>query len=605
MVHPTWSLLLLSVLFDSICTPVLSTLVTGASTYIVPTQSVRTQHSFSRDSGSTVTFRSYDVYIPSTYTNDQSWPLVFYFHPYGASCSLYKAAAQCLHDNGLPIIPSTYSTAPSTLPAERITSPSVPTTHDEYTTLLSSAWKGNPDPTLCELVTYAETHSYILVSLCGNQQAWKAGSCCSTNNNEDDKGNSSDSTTTAHIPAGDDSEFLRTVLDDITQYRSVSIDHQRVWSIGFSNGGMMSHLMACEQPNFVRASVSVSGTLAPFFTRNISTIVTTQTEIIADAPITQVVLPSIHDICRVTQDQRGTASSHRVSVLEIHGGNDVSLPLEGYLDSVVGLSSLTQTMDTHAEFAQCSRTTTDKTKNSILSVSSSSSYEPILQWQRHNHTIQSYIYTSCTNGSRIEYVVVQNGGHEWFTQEYHKFDTSEYIIHWLETVSNQQYGNRSIQNHQQKRLTNYIVAYKDTLYKVRLSYRNSLSIFPTEENSVFTTDTDIDKDILHLNEFRQAVLPVSYQNLYTYNNQTHTFTTKPKPGTNQFMDYDEDTGIDLELAKDMEQLGDLFVELSRSTEDSSKDYDDDYDDEDNYFYDGEEEEEEDNDFDDFEEEDKF
>ena len=62
----------------------------------------------------------------------------------------------------------------------------------------------------------------------GSQNSWNAGNCCSpaTNSEIDDVG------------------FVKAILLSLKQ--NYNLDQTRIWSLGFSNGGMLSYRLACE-----------------------------------------------------------------------------------------------------------------------------------------------------------------------------------------------------------------------------------------------------------------------------------------------------------------------------------------------------------------------
>lgn len=76
----------------------------------------------------------------------------------------------------------------------------------------------------------------------GNFATWNAGACCgdARDRNIDDVG------------------FARAVVADVR--RQVAIDPVRIFATGMSNGGMLSHRLACEAADLFRAVASVAGT---------------------------------------------------------------------------------------------------------------------------------------------------------------------------------------------------------------------------------------------------------------------------------------------------------------------------------------------------------
>jgi polyhydroxybutyrate depolymerase len=84
----------------------------------------------------------------------------------------------------------------------------------------------------------------IVVYPQGRQNGWNAGTCCG-------------SSSTLGI---DDVGFAMAMLDEIeTAY---CVDPKRIYSAGFSAGGMLSHRLACEQSERIAAIGPVAGTMA-------------------------------------------------------------------------------------------------------------------------------------------------------------------------------------------------------------------------------------------------------------------------------------------------------------------------------------------------------
>jgi polyhydroxybutyrate depolymerase len=75
----------------------------------------------------------------------------------------------------------------------------------------------------------------------GSTPDWNAGACCSAASEGD----------------RDDVGFLNAVVDDIAA--KTCVDLARVYSMGFSNGGMMTYRLACQDSSRFAAAASVSG----------------------------------------------------------------------------------------------------------------------------------------------------------------------------------------------------------------------------------------------------------------------------------------------------------------------------------------------------------
>jgi polyhydroxybutyrate depolymerase len=110
----------------------------------------------------------------------------------------------------------------------------------------------------------------------GIQNSWNAGRCCgfSATHRVDDVG------------------YVRGVIADITA-RDRALDADRIFAVGFSNGGMLAWQLACD--DIVRAAVVVAGALT-------------------------------------------TSCGRPVTVLHIHGSNDRTVPLAGGWSAYCGTS---------------------------------------------------------------------------------------------------------------------------------------------------------------------------------------------------------------------------------------------------------------------------
>lgn len=76
----------------------------------------------------------------------------------------------------------------------------------------------------------------------GKLATWNAGNCCAAARDED----------------SDDVGFIRAIIHSLSA--QLSIDPQRIFADGMSNGGMMAYRLACEMPDVIRAIASVAGT---------------------------------------------------------------------------------------------------------------------------------------------------------------------------------------------------------------------------------------------------------------------------------------------------------------------------------------------------------
>lgn len=77
----------------------------------------------------------------------------------------------------------------------------------------------------------------------GVDKSWNAGECCGT----------------AREEGVDDVGFIRALLAEVE--KTYCVDSARIFAMGFSNGAFLSHRLACELDDTIRAIVPVAGTL--------------------------------------------------------------------------------------------------------------------------------------------------------------------------------------------------------------------------------------------------------------------------------------------------------------------------------------------------------
>ena len=175
----------------------------------------------------------------------------------------------------------------------------------------------------------------------GKFATWNAGNCCAgaRDRNIDDVG------------------FLRAVVDDVA--RHLDIDRARVYSIGMSNGGLMSYRLACEAPDLVRGVMAVAGT-------------DTTTR------------------CEPTKP---------VSILHVHAKNDDHVKFEGGAgpgardeSKVTSFRSVADTIDKWVKLNRC-----NPKPARVLDVAGAT----------------CDLYAACADGTRVKLCVTERGAHSW------------------------------------------------------------------------------------------------------------------------------------------------------------------------------------------------
>jgi polyhydroxybutyrate depolymerase len=198
------------------------------------------------------------------------------------------------------------------------------------------------------LISKSEREGFIVVfpngysKLPGGKLAtWNAGNCCAA----------------ARDDQVDDVGFIREVLTRVSQL--VSVDHQRIFAAGMSNGAMMAYRLACEMSEVFSGIAAVAGT-----------------------DNTQVCQPG-----------------NPVSVLHIHAKNDNHVLFNGgagpdsvRASAVTDYVSVADTIGKWTKIDACASTS-----------------------KRTLDTPAAFcqVYAPCTGGAEVQLCVTQTGGHSW------------------------------------------------------------------------------------------------------------------------------------------------------------------------------------------------
>lgn len=176
---------------------------------------------------------------------------------------------------------------------------------------------------------------FVVVYPDGIGQSWNAGSCCAA----------------AESQKVDDVAFIKQLIDQLE--RDYPIDSKRVFVAGLSNGAMMAYRIGCEIPDRVLAIASVSGTMA---------------------------VTDCHP-------------SRPISVLEIHGTGDTSIPYSGGVDTLgVNGPAVEAVIKEWATRDGCVGTP-NQTQSGITTTS---------------------VWNACNAGTKVRLDAVAGGHHTWF-----------------------------------------------------------------------------------------------------------------------------------------------------------------------------------------------
>jgi len=152
----------------------------------------------------------------------------------------------------------------------------------------------------------------------------------------------------------DDIGFIEVLLDDLQ--KTLSIDPNRIYATGFSNGGMFVYALACFTENLIAGVAAVSG---------------------------------------LQLNLADCAPSHPMNVLIAHSTTDEAIPYVG--------SSDIASVDQIVSFWRAANQTSNEAKESSYNLG--------------DETVWIYTYSGGTNNAEVLHYKVDNGMHMWFNHK--------------------------------------------------------------------------------------------------------------------------------------------------------------------------------------------
>lgn len=200
--------------------------------------------------------------------------------------------------------------------------------------LVFHGYLGNPADieTVTKMKPVAEQNGFIAVYPEGLNTSWNAGKCCGTSSSVDRP----------------DVQFVSDLLDALEA--KYCVDKKRIYSTGFSNGGMFSNRLGCELTNRIAAIAPVSG-------------------------------PRAVDTCNPTRF---------LPVIEFHGTSDIIVPWGG---QAYGSESVDVTTAFWKNNGACTDT------------------DPTQVYQNGDTTCVEY--SQCQGGVAVRLCKIEGGGHQW------------------------------------------------------------------------------------------------------------------------------------------------------------------------------------------------
>ena len=152
----------------------------------------------------------------------------------------------------------------------------------------------------------------------------------------------------------DDVDFINEVIDLVS--KKESINQNRIYSSGMSNGGFMSYHLACNLSSRIAAIASVTGSMSKETLENCS-------------------------------------PSHPTPILQIHGALDVTVPFNG--DSTINMESIDNVFNYWTTYNSC---------DPIPSLVVTDYVDFSVDYQKYNN---------CLNNVKVELYKISSMGHTW------------------------------------------------------------------------------------------------------------------------------------------------------------------------------------------------
>ena len=152
----------------------------------------------------------------------------------------------------------------------------------------------------------------------------------------------------------DDVDFINEVIDLVS--KKESINQNRIYSSGMSNGGFMSYHLACNLSSRIAAIASVTGSMSKETLENCS-------------------------------------PSHPTPILQIHGALDVTVPFNG--DSTINMESIDNVFNYWTTYNSC---------DPIPSLIVTDYVDFSVDYQKYNN---------CLNNVKVELYKISSMGHTW------------------------------------------------------------------------------------------------------------------------------------------------------------------------------------------------
>ena len=174
----------------------------------------------------------------------------------------------------------------------------------------------------------------------------------------------------------DDVDFIDTIIKLISQKYDINMN--RIYATGMSNGGFMSYHLACNLSSKIAAVASVTGSMSK-------------------------------------QTLESCNPSHPISVLQIHGTLDGTVPLNG--NSTLGMESIYDVVEYWRSYNSCL----------VDPVTSVTDFSDL------GYSVEHQTYNGCINNNQVELYIVDGMWHTWPREDNFGVSASKIIWDFINT----------------------------------------------------------------------------------------------------------------------------------------------------------------------------
>ncbi len=262
-------------------------------------------------------------------------------------------------------------------------------------------------------------------------------------------GNSSWANGTAFLSStADDISFFNLLLNDLIL--NYNADATRIYSTGFSMGGIMSHKLACALNDRIAAIGTMSGTMS-------------------------------------SEDFNNCTPAYATPVMHVHGTADGTVPYDG--TALPTLELVEPTINFWRNVHGCGATS-DSTQ--------------LPDTAADGYTVDRFVYQGCTPQASVELWRVNGGDHEYFFEPNNDFTEAVELWLFLRKWSHSNPATASIAKKEQQKLHIYPNP-ATSKFEIEMDEPFHLEIIDLNGNVVYSLDATDEKEMIDCQELERGV----------------------------------------------------------------------------------------------------